>query len=155
MRRHSDDGAAAVEFALVMPILFLVVFAIVDFGRAYFATSTLSHAAREGVRVVALGGTAGAAERRTVEVACSVDAGQPCPASHMSGLETTTAIVLDAAGTTMADTATCTFGEATTVVATVSFDYLTPLGALMSAMGGSSSVADGQVESRASMRCGG
>ena len=50
----ADRGAAAVEFALLLPILLLIVFGIVDFGRAYNAQVTLTQAAREGVRLAAL-----------------------------------------------------------------------------------------------------
>lgn len=49
-----DRGAAAVEFALVLPILLLLVIGILEFGRAYHVQTTLSNAARDGVRVMAL-----------------------------------------------------------------------------------------------------
>ena len=51
----SDRGAAAVEFALLLPLLLLIVFGIVDFGRAINAQITLTQAAREGARALALG----------------------------------------------------------------------------------------------------
>jgi Flp pilus assembly protein TadG len=50
-----DRGAAAVEFALLLPLLMLLVFGIVDFGRALNAQVTLTQAAREGARMAALG----------------------------------------------------------------------------------------------------
>jgi Flp pilus assembly protein TadG len=50
-----DRGAAAVEFALLLPLLMLLVFGIVDFGRALNAQITLTQAAREGARMAALG----------------------------------------------------------------------------------------------------
>jgi len=50
-----DRGAAAVEFALLLPLLMLLVFGIVDFGRALNAQITLTQAAREGARLAALG----------------------------------------------------------------------------------------------------
>lgn len=52
-----ESGAAAVEFALVLPFLMVIVFGIVDFGRYYHAQVTLTHGAREGVRHLALNGS--------------------------------------------------------------------------------------------------
>ena len=52
---RSDRGAAAVEFALVLPILLLLIGGIIDFGFAFNTQISLTHAAREGVRVEALG----------------------------------------------------------------------------------------------------
>lgn len=49
-RRSNDEGASLVEAAFVLPILILLVFGIVEFGRAYNAQISLTHAAREGVR---------------------------------------------------------------------------------------------------------
>jgi len=50
-----DRGAAAIEFALLFPLLMLIVFGIIDFGRALNAQITLTQAAREGARLDALG----------------------------------------------------------------------------------------------------
>lgn len=44
------SGQSALEFALILPLLFLMVTAIFDLGRAVFASSTLNNAAREGSR---------------------------------------------------------------------------------------------------------
>jgi Flp pilus assembly protein TadG len=52
--RSSDRGAAAVETALILPMLLLIVFGIIDFGRMLNAQITLTEAAREGARAVAL-----------------------------------------------------------------------------------------------------
>lgn len=43
-----------VEFALVVPVLILLVVGIAEFGRAYYTQATLAGAAREGVRVMAV-----------------------------------------------------------------------------------------------------
>lgn len=45
-----ERGAAAVEMAIVFPLLFLIIAGIVDFGRAYQAQVQLTNAAREGAR---------------------------------------------------------------------------------------------------------
>ena len=55
---RSERGAAAVELALVLPILILLLFGIVELGRGYNAKITLTHAAREGARALAVGGDA-------------------------------------------------------------------------------------------------
>ncbi|MDB4874253.1 MAG: TadE family protein [Gemmatimonadetes bacterium] len=48
--RRDEDGAVAVEFALVVPVFLLMVFGIVDLGRAYYTVNNLVSAAREGAR---------------------------------------------------------------------------------------------------------
>jgi Flp pilus assembly protein TadG len=53
-RLRSERGAAAVEFALIVPLLIVLVLGIAEFGRAFQVQGTLSAAAREGVRVMAL-----------------------------------------------------------------------------------------------------
>ena len=55
MRQARDRGAAAIEFALLFPLLMLIVFGIIDFGRALNAQITLTQAAREVARLDALG----------------------------------------------------------------------------------------------------
>ena len=52
--RNDDRGAAAVEFALVVPLLVALLAGIAEFGHAYYLQTTLSGAAREAVRVMAL-----------------------------------------------------------------------------------------------------
>jgi Flp pilus assembly protein TadG len=44
----------AVEFALLAPVLILLLFGITEFGRAYNVQISLSNAAREGARVMAV-----------------------------------------------------------------------------------------------------
>jgi Flp pilus assembly protein TadG len=53
-RLHGDDGVVAVEFALLAPLLFLLLFGIIQFGRAYNAKVELTSAVREGVRAFSL-----------------------------------------------------------------------------------------------------
>jgi hypothetical protein len=53
-RRCSDDGAAAVEFALVVPLLVLILFGIISYGMMLSLRQTLSQAAAEGARAAAV-----------------------------------------------------------------------------------------------------
>lgn len=48
---RSDRAAALVEFAIVLPILLIIVFGIVDFGRALYTANNLTSAVREGARL--------------------------------------------------------------------------------------------------------
>jgi hypothetical protein len=57
-RRHAHDseqGAAAVEMALILPLLLTLVFGIIEFGFVFNAQISLTQAVREGVRVGAIG----------------------------------------------------------------------------------------------------
>lgn len=54
-RRHSR-GQAMVEFALVAPIFFLLLFAIIEGGRFIFYYETLNNATREGARYAIVNG---------------------------------------------------------------------------------------------------
>jgi Flp pilus assembly protein TadG len=53
-RARSERGAAAVEFAIVVPLLFLLIFGIIDFGFGFHAWDAAENAAREGARVAAV-----------------------------------------------------------------------------------------------------
>ena len=95
MSRTEERGAVAVEFALLAPVLILLLLGIAEFSRAYNVQVSLSSAAREGVRVMAIGNNPAAA--RTA-VKNSIPALQPAvsdanitfsPSSCTSGAQMT------------------------------------------------------------------
>ena len=47
-------GAAAVEMAVVLPLFFMIIFGIVEFGRAMMALQIITNSAREGARACAV-----------------------------------------------------------------------------------------------------
>jgi Flp pilus assembly protein TadG len=49
-RARSEDGVALVEFALVLPVLVLLLFGMVDFGKAFNYWIDETHLANEGAR---------------------------------------------------------------------------------------------------------
>lgn len=48
--RRDESGVALLEFALFVSVLLMLVFGIIDFGRALFTANNLVAAAREGAR---------------------------------------------------------------------------------------------------------
>jgi hypothetical protein len=50
-----QDGASTVEFALIAPMLFMLIFGLFQFGIAYNNWLAITHAAREGARLAAVG----------------------------------------------------------------------------------------------------
>lgn len=87
--------------ALVLPLLLLLICGIIDFGRAFNAQITLQHAARESVRVWALGGTIAEAEARAQDAA----------------------VGLTGVGIAVSP---CSFGGPTDVTVAAGFTYITP-----------------------------
>lgn len=55
-RRGDDRGSVAVEFALILPVFLMLVYAGIAFGVAMSARATLTEAAADGARA-AIGGT--------------------------------------------------------------------------------------------------
>lgn len=51
---RSEEGASAVEFALLAPVFFVVVFGIIGFGIAFMQLQTARGAVREGARAAAV-----------------------------------------------------------------------------------------------------
>ncbi len=61
--KRTRKGAVSVEMAVTLPVLFLVVFASIEFSRMNVIRHTASNAAYEGARVAIVpGGTAGEAQ---------------------------------------------------------------------------------------------
>ncbi|MHA7297381.1 TadE family protein [Pseudarthrobacter sp. MDT1-22] len=72
MLEPSERGAAAVEFAILLPVLLLLVLGTIEFGRAYNSQITLTNAGREGVRVMAIANDPVAAKAAAKNAAASV-----------------------------------------------------------------------------------
>jgi len=51
---HSERGSMAIEFGLLLPILALILFGVVDFGRMLWFKEVLVNATRDGARTSAL-----------------------------------------------------------------------------------------------------
>jgi len=88
-----------VEFALVLPILVLILFGVIEFGGVYNAQLMVTGAAREGAREMAVGGDPADAE--SAAVAAVVVAGADAldvtvsPATCAAGSDVTVTVVYD------------------------------------------------------------
>lgn len=138
LSRRQDRGAAAVELAIVLPVLLLVLFGLIDFGRAFNANMALTQAAREGARVAALGGDFGQVQKRTWEAATF-------PGGGSAGVTVTVSACPASPGPT----------SAATVRAAHTFEFVTPIGAIAGMFGSSGLGADITLTGIGVMRCAG
>lgn len=67
-RTFTQQGAAAIEFALVLLIMIPLTFGITELGRAFYQYNTLVKATRDGARVLSSGGSASIAKARCFTV---------------------------------------------------------------------------------------
>jgi hypothetical protein len=56
-KKERESGQALVEFALILPILIVLIFGAIEVGRICYVQITINNAARAGVRVASIGGT--------------------------------------------------------------------------------------------------
>lgn len=105
--QERDRGASAVEFALVVPVLVLMLLGILAFGHAFHVQSVLSNAARDGVRVMALQDTSGGADPQTAAKNTVIASAAPS-ANVSSGQISITPATCAASGTSGPGTATVT-----------------------------------------------
>lgn len=71
-RRRHDHGQALLEFALIFPVMILLIVAVFDLGQLVFAYNNITNAARTGVRVAMVDQTAPNAQNATINQATSL-----------------------------------------------------------------------------------
>ena len=79
MTRKRESGAAAVEFAIILPLLLMVVGGAIDFGRLYYQQAVLTNAARDGARLASMGAsyTTAQIQTRVTEAALPLQVNTP------------------------------------------------------------------------------
>jgi hypothetical protein len=121
-RRHGQRGAAAVEFALIAPVLFVLVLGIIDFGLYINAAAVVNNAAREGVRAASLGASS------SEIVVVTEEALSQLPGSSDAGTFVTVSCLTPGGGTCSSFDSGAAAGGTAIVEVTYLHDWLTPLG---------------------------
>lgn len=107
LNRRGERGASAVEFAIVMTVLFMVLFGIVQFGVAYNRAQGLEAASREGARAASIGSTNDQilarvrdaqsmfqpADVRIITTPATIGSQRPCQIAGVGGTVTVQAVV--------------------------------------------------------------
>lgn len=87
-----EEGVAAVELALVLPVLFLILFGVLEFGRVWSQYQLYQGAAREGARCAAVASSSNCVVQTRIN-----QASQPFTASPTASQE-----IIDLAGVPVA-----------------------------------------------------
>ncbi|MCC6381994.1 MAG: pilus assembly protein [Dehalococcoidia bacterium] len=135
--RESEKGQTLVEFALVLPFFLVLIFALVDFGRAYYTWQVVTNGAREGARAAAV-----QSDNATIDSKIYASFCTSYPSNcglDTSKLTITKTNVQGARGTEV------------TVRLAYDFNWVTPMGNILTLIGGSS-VAAPTISSTTSMR---
>lgn len=134
IRKTGEDGERGqnlVEFAMIVPIFLLLVFAIVDFGMGFHAWISVTNAAREGARVGAVGADAATIEAKVRDTAGSLND------------ENLDVVITNAQGQP---------GEAVSVQVNYEYHLITPLSNIMGLLTGGSIGPDIDFEATSQMR---
>lgn len=113
-RQRRQRGAAAVEFALVLPILLLILLGIIDFGLYFYNDLQLTHAARDAARYL------------------SVDN----PSDAVAAVNDAESRLVSATMSAWAPPAAPSHGESLSVDLSATYNFITPLPALIPGLGG-------------------
>ena len=115
-REDGEKGQALAEFALLVPIFLILLFAIVDFGMGFHSWITVTNSAREGARLGVVAATEADITNRVFQTA-----DLPDEATKM------TVTVTNAQGLS---------GESVVVTVNYDYDLITPLAGLVQLVSG-------------------
>jgi len=101
--RKNQKGQSLLELAIALPVILLIVFGALEFGRIFHSYIIITHAAREGVRIGALGATDAEIINRIREAASLPQANtnlnitriEPNQSARISGMPLTVEVTYD------------------------------------------------------------
>jgi Flp pilus assembly protein TadG len=126
---RSEKGAAALEFAIIVPVLLLLVLGMMDIGRLLLVNMSLLSAAHQGARVSAMtsSGTAGSSSVIGAAVSNSMPSAI-IQLSLLSGTSTCAGVALSSCVLpTITTSCPGTNSGTTSIGASIAFHWLTPL----------------------------
>jgi len=143
----ADGGAAAVEMALVLPFLMIILMGIIEFGRVLYSQQVITNAAREASRASATDFEPYTdAANRVLEPAGIPSPTETCATSPSLGY---TSICLTIVTIPVGDAT----AQAHQVAISYNIAYMTPLGALLEMFAGNEGWGEGiTITSTAVMR---
>lgn len=105
-RKRAQSGLATVEFAIIGAVFFVVLFAVIEFGRTLFVINTLTEATRRGVRMAVVCPVGSAAP---ANAAVNGSGGSPV----IGGLSSANVVIeyLDTNGAVLANPGTSDYGS--------------------------------------------
>lgn len=120
-RLRSRRGQSLVEFALILPVLMIMVFGIIDFGLGLRSYISLTNATREGARFAAIGNTAGAYPANCNGTSNTTVVGRVCYTIEGLDLADLTSVSVTYPNGQMP-------GNSVVVSADYTYNYITPVG---------------------------
>jgi Flp pilus assembly pilin Flp len=126
-RARDEKGAAAVEFAIVASLFFMLIFGIIDFGFAFHSWNNAGNAAREGARKAAVDSNVMDIQARTIQAASTLDPTKltvQVLCSHLGG-----AFAASSCGSTLVE------GDIVRVIVDYRYDMITPVGSFVPGLG--------------------
>lgn len=122
---------------MILPVFLILMFALVDFGRAFYTWQVVTNAAREGARAAAVQSDSNTVDARIHDAYCS---NFPSDCSLDSARMTVTKTNIQGAR-----------GSETSVDISYAFNYVTPIGSLLHLIGGGA-LATPTISAHSSMR---
>jgi len=130
-RLKSIRGQSLVEFALVLPILVILIFGIIDFGMGLRSYISLTNATREGARFAAVGNVPGSYPGDCTGTVNKTVVGRVCTAIEGLDLAEVDIVSVEYPNGQAP-------GNSVIVSAQYTYNYITPLGDLVGFFGGGS-----------------
>ncbi|MDM7987564.1 MAG: TadE/TadG family type IV pilus assembly protein [Smithella sp.] len=130
MKKLNERGVSAVEFALLLPVLVVIVFGIIEFGFILYDKQVITSASREVARAAIVRGA------NVTDINSAHEKYRTMPISFVSSSDLSAPSILTAKGTSdCTSLGTDAFGTNLTVTYTYEYEFLA-LSAVMGLIGG-------------------